>query len=466
MNGTNNILAQTPEAWVEKIPEFNGKVLVIGSGGREHAIAWKLAQSDKAEKILVFPGNPGTSTEGKIKNAEIDTNPNNPEYIDALLKFAKENDIWLVVVWPEQPLVDWIVDRFEAEWIRIFWPSEKAAELEWSKDFTKKICDKYKIPTADYKTFEQTEIEKAKQYVRDNQNFPNPIVIKEDGLAAGKWVTIAQNQKEADDAIDKALKKEWSKVVIEEFLKGEEVSMIFMVDKNGNIIPMVSSQDHKKRNDWDLWPNTWGMGAYAPVSHIMTPELQKEVIKEIIRPTIDWMNSEGTPFTGFLYAWLMIGDDWKLNLLEYNVRFGDPETQVVLPLLDSDFLEMCLAWSEWKLDTIQNVQWSTKKAITVVLSAKSYPESWSKGKSINLPDEIPDNIIIFHAGTKKDEAGKLVTNGGRILDVTAIADTMEKASKKVYAVIAQIEELNPWFFHYRTDIWKSSINAERGDAEK
>lgn len=453
------------EAWVEDFPKFNGKVLVVGSGGREHAIAWKLAQSDKAKEILVFPGNPGTSTEGKIKNVKIDTNPNDPGYIDALLKFAKENDIWLVVVGPEQPLVDWIVDKFNEAWIRIFWPSKEAAQLEGSKSFTKDFCGRHNIPTADYKTFEQTEIEKAKQYVRDNQNFPNPIVIKEDGLAGGKGVTLAKTQKEAEKAIDEAFEK-WSKVVIEEFLEGEEVSMIFMVDKNGNIIPMVSSQDHKKRNDWDLWPNTWGMGAYAPVSHIMTPELQKEVIKEIIRPTIDWMNSEGKPFTGFLYAWLMIDKKKKAKLLEYNVRFGDPETQVVLPLLDSDFLEMCLAWSEWKLDTIQNVQWSTKKAITVVLSAKSYPESWSKGEAINLPDKIPDDIIIFHAGTAKNKDGQLVTNGGRILDVTAIADTMEEASKKVYAVIAQIEELNPWeeldpwLFHYRTDIWKSAINAE------
>jgi phosphoribosylamine--glycine ligase len=454
------------EAWVENFPKFNGKVLVIGSGGREHAIAWKLAQSDKAEEILVFPGNPGTSTKGKIKNAEIDTNPNDPGYINALLEFAKENDIWLVVVGPEQPLVDWIVDKFNEAWIRIFWPSKEAAELEWSKDFTKKVCDKYKIPTADYKTFEETEIEKAKQYVRDNQKFPTPMVIKEDGLAAGKWVTIAQNQKEADDAIDKALKKEWSKVVIEEFLEGKEVSMIFMVDKNRNIIPMISSQDHKKRNDWDEWKNTWGMGAYAPVFHIMTPELEEEIMEKIIRPTVDWMSKEGKPFTGFLYAWLMIGDDWELNLLEYNVRFGDPETQVVLPLLDSDFLEMCLAWAEWNLDTIQDVQWSTKKAITVVLAAKSYPESWDKNTSINLPDEIADDIIIFHAGTAKNEVGQLVTNGGRILAVTAIADTMKEASKKIYAIIEEIEELNSWLFHYRTDIWKSAIDAERGDAKK
>ncbi len=454
MSEANNIHDQTHEAWVEDFPKFNGKILVVGSGGREHTIVSELSQSERAEEIFVTRWNPGILAEEKVKNVDIA-----PTDIDALLKFAEEEKIWLVVVGPELPLVNWIVDKFEAEWIRIFWPTKEAAKLEGSKAFTKEFCTKYSIPTADYEIFEQTQIEKAKEYIKQKNEFP--IVIKEDGLAAWKWVTIAKTQEEAETAIDEAFKK-WSKIVIEEYLDGEEVSMIFMVDKNGHISPMVSSQDHKKRNDWDEWPNTWGMGAYAPASHIMTSELEAEVIKEIIKPTIDWMNSEGKTFTGFLYAWLMISKkNKKAKLLEYNVRSGDPETQVILPLSKVDFLELCLAWSEWRLNTVNQVQEDTRKAINIVLAMESYPKEWTNGIPINLPQITDSNVKILHSGTAKNEDGQLVSAGGRILNVRVIANTMEEASEKAYAVIAQIEELNPKVFHYRTDIWKSSINAER-----
>lgn len=455
----------------KNIIDFNGKVLVIGSGGREHALAWKLAQWERVTEVYVMPGNGGTEEEGSIiKNVPgIDISDN-----EAVIAWAKENDIGLTVVGPEDPLAAGIVDDMESEWLRVFGPSKAASQLESSKTFTKEICEKYNIPTAGYGSF--TEDKAAKEYAEKLAEKWYPVVIKEDGLKQGKGVTIAQNHKEMMEAISTALTANYDKreaigdgveweeldrVVIEEFLEWEELSMIFMIDRWWNIIPMSSSQDHKGRDNGNKGPNTGGMWAYSPADHLLQDQNTQDIIDTIIQPTIDAMKARGEDFSGFLYAGLMITKDGP-KLLEYNVRFGDPETQPTMMRLESDFAEMCLAGSVDKLDIIEDVQWSTKKAVTIVLAANWYPGSYNKGEALTLPDVTGiDSVKIFHAGTKKDEKGNLITSGWRWLAVTGIADTYADAKKQAMIIIEQIEGENPDIYFYRTDIAQSAIDNEK-----
>jgi len=435
---------------------FNWKILVVWSWGREHALAWKLAQSDLAKKVYVAPWNGWTYLEDNLENVDIKSDD-----INGLLNFAKQNDISLTVVWPENPLSLGIVDIFEKEWLNIFGPSKSAARLESSKTFTKDFCYKYNIPTAEYASFDDAW--KAISYIKSKYTKKEdyPVVIKADGLAAGKWVIIAQDEKQAIDTINDMLEwnKFWdagSRVVIEEFLEWEELSMICMVDKNGNILPMVESQDHKPLNNGNTWPNTWWMGAYTPVPHLLNSELKEEIIKTIVKPTVEGMQKDGNTFSWFLYAWLMITKNWP-KLLEYNVRFWDPETQSIMMKLESDFVKMCLAWINWELDKIE-VKWSDKKAINIVLAAKWYPYTYKKWEPIIFPEwlENDKNVKIFHAWTKI-ENNKLLTNGWRVLNVTVLWNTIKSAREKALSIIEQIE----WFdFHYRTDIWENAVKTE------
>lgn len=449
--------------------DFNGKVLIIWGWWREHALNWKLSQSERVKKIFVLPGNPWTSEEGAINITEATPNPNKDEIL-TIIDFIEENDIGFTIVWPEQPLVKGIVDSFyerwlDRKWLRILWPSIAAAQLEWSKDFTKKFCGRHNIPTADYKTF--TQAEKAKGYAskKIKKNKLWKIVIKADGLAAGKWVIVAENIKQAHNAIEDMLEgnKFWwagHKIVIEEFLIGEEISLIFIVDTNGNFIPMASSQDHKPRDNWNKWDNTWGMWAYSPADHILGSDWYQEVVEKIIKPTIVGMEKEEKHFSGFLYAWLIITEDWP-KLIEYNVRFGDPETQAIMMRLDSDFLNICLAATNGNLEKIDNIKWKTKACVNVVLAARNYPDKWSKDIPIILPKIDDPEVKIFHAGTKDWADGELLTDWGRILNVSVLADSVTEANKKANDLVAKIIKLNLGLFHARTDIGQSAIEHEK-----
>ena len=410
-------------------------ILIIGSGGREHALAWKVAQSPEAQNIYVAPGNAGTELESAISNVDIQ-----PDDINALVKFASENSIGLTIVGPEVPLVAGIVDQFQAADLRIFGPSAKAAQLEGSKSFCKDFLARHNIPTAAYSVF--TDLDKACEYINE---CTAPMVVKADGLAAGKGVVIAETKEQAIAAATDMLAENrfgdaGSKVVVEEFLEGTELSFICMVDGK-NCLPMATSQDHKARDDGDTGPNTGGMGAYSPAV-AETPELNATVMQSVIEPTIKGMADDGNTFTGFLYAGLMISPQGDARVLEYNVRFGDPETQPIMMRLQSDLVSLCNAAIDGKLDRV-TAEWSEDNAVGVVLAAGGYPASYAKGDTISglndvaSVDEQSNNTKVFHAGTKTDN-GSVVTSGGRVLCVTATGATVKDAQLSAYAAVNKI----------------------------
>jgi phosphoribosylamine--glycine ligase len=427
------------------------KVLIIGGGGREHALAWKAAQSSKVEQVFVAPGNAGTAREPKVENIAIGASD-----ITALVNFAGEKDIDLAIVGPEAPLVEGITEAFQQAGRRCFGPTSGASQLEGSKAFCKDFLARHNIPTAAYKTF--TEIEPAKAYIREQGA---PIVIKADGLAAGKGVILAQSEDEAISTTEgmlsgNAFGEAGHNVVIEEFLRGEEASFIVMVDGK-NILPLATSQDHKARDNGDIGPNTGGMGAYSPAP-VVTQEVYARIMKEVIEPTVSGMAAEGHPYTGFLYAGVMIAADGTPNVLEYNCRFGDPETQPILIRLKSDLVEMCLAALDGKLDQLQ-VEWDERAALGVVMAAGGYPEKYRKGDVISgLPDKDQDGAKVFHAGTKLQN-GHAVTSGGRVLCATALGASVGEARDRAY----ELAETISWDdVYYRTDIGYRAIAREKG----
>ena len=416
-------------------------ILVIGGGGREHALAWKAAQSKDVNKVFVAPGNAGTLREDKLENVDI-----NAEDIESLKSFALQNDIALTIVGPEAPLVNGVVDNFQAAGLKIFGPSRGAAQLEGSKAFTKDFLARHNIPTAAYGNF--TEIDQAIAYIKEQGA---PIVIKADGLAAGKGVILAQTEDEAIEAVKDMLSGNsfgdaGSRVVIEEFLVGEEASFICMIDGK-NILPMATSQDHKARDEGDTGPNTGGMGAYSPAP-LVTDEIHQRAIDQVIRPTVDGMAAEGNSFTGFLYAGLMISNDGELKVLEYNVRFGDPETQPIMMRMQSDLVELCLAAVDGKLDQ-HTTQWDSRFALGVVLAAGGYPYDYNKGDIISgLDNADTDNAKIFHAGTVMQD-DNVVTMGGRVLCACGMGDTVAEAQKTAYELVDKIQWKD---VYYRKDI--------------
>ncbi len=407
------------------------KILVIGGGGREHALAWKAAQSPLADTVYVAPGNAGTAQEQGLTNVEISA-----EDIAGLCQFAQREAVDLTIVGPEAPLVAGVVDLFQAKGLKIFGPSQAAAQLEGSKTFTKDFLARHHIPTAHYQSF--TEIEPAIAYIEANGA---PIVVKADGLAAGKGVILAQTKQQAIAAVrdmlaGNAFGEAGHRVVIEEFLHGEEASYICMVDGH-NVLPMATSQDHKARDEGDQGPNTGGMGAYSPAP-IVTDDIAQRVMNEVIRPTVDGMAAEGLPYTGFLYAGLMIDQHGTPKVLEYNCRFGDPETQPIMMRMQSDLVQHCLAALEGKLDQEQ-AEWNTKVSLGVVLAANGYPDKYAKGERIrNLPSSTTEGKI-FHAGTALDAQGELVSNGGRVLCAVALGEDVGDAQRRAYELVDQID---------------------------
>jgi len=424
-------------------------VLIIGSGGREHALAWKVAQSAKVAKIFVAPGNAGTTLEDKVENVAIDVCD-----INGLIAFAKANDVTMTIVGPEAPLVIGVVDAFEAAGLDCFGPREGAAQLEGSKAFTKDFLDRQKIPTAWYQNF--TEIEPAIAYVREKGA---PIVVKADGLAAGKGVIVAMTLKEAEDAITdmlagNAFGEAGSRVVIEEFLDGEEASFIVMVDGD-NVLAMATSQDHKRVGNGDTGPNTGGMGAYSPAP-VVTPEMHNRIMEQVIYPTVNGMKAEGNTYTGFLYAGLMIMSDGTPKVIEYNCRFGDPETQPIMMRLQSDLVELIEAAFAKKLDTVE-AKFDARAAVGVVLAAGGYPASYAKGDIISGIAPATSDAKVFHAGTKM-QGNDVVTAGGRVLCATALGNSVTEAQQQAYELAKQIS-WNKAF--YRTDIAYRAISREQ-----
>lgn len=425
-------------------------ILIIGGGGREHALAWKAAQSPLADTVFVAPGNAGTACEPGVENVDIDAGD-----IPALIRFALEREIGLTIVGPELPLVAGIVDRFTAAGLRCFGPSRGAAQLEGSKRFTKDFLARHGIPTAAYATF--TDITAASAYIREQGA---PIVVKADGLAAGKGVILAQTEDEAIAAVEDMLSgnvfgEAGHRVVVEEFLQGEEASFIVMVDGK-HCLPLATSQDHKARDNGDTGPNTGGMGAYSPAP-VVTTEIHRRAMEEVILPTVRGMADEGNAFTGFLYAGLMITADGTPKVLEYNVRFGDPETQPVMLRLRSDLVELCLAALDGRLDDVQ-ADWDPRASLGVVLAAGGYPDSYRKGDVIEgLPQADDTDCKVFHAGTR-DEGGAVVTSGGRVLCVCALGDTISRAQQQAYSCVAKIHWPD---MYYRTDIGYRAIAREK-----
>lgn len=426
------------------------QVLVIGNGGREHALAWKLSQSPKVETVYVAPGNAGTALEPNIENIDIAVND-----FEQLANFAQQNKIDLTVVGPEGPLVDGIVDHFSALNLRCFGPSANAAQLEGSKSFTKDFLARHNIPTAEYETF--TEQTAALNYVREKGA---PIVVKADGLAAGKGVIVAMTLAEAEAAIidmlaGNAFGDAGHKVVIEEFLDGEEASFIVVSD-GINILPMATSQDHKRIGEGDTGPNTGGMGAYSPAP-VVTAEVHDRIMREVIEPTVAGMAAEGNTYSGFLYAGLMIDAQGSPKVIEYNCRFGDPETQPIMMRMQSDLTELCIATVDKQLAG-QSVQWTNASALGVVLAAGGYPESYKKGLEIDGLNAIDDdNCKVFHAGTAQENTSVL-TNGGRVLCVTAIGESVEKAQTLAYKNASKIS----WpGVQLRKDIGYRAVARER-----
>jgi len=424
-------------------------VLIIGGGGREHALAWKVAQSKDVAKVFVAPGNIGSDLEDKCENVAIQV-----EDIAALLAFAQKNQVALTIVGPEMPLVLGVVDAFQAEGLAIFGPTQGAAQLEGSKVFSKDFFARHNIPTAAYQNF--TEINPAKAYV---SKMGCPIVIKADGLAAGKGVIIAEDEQQAFAAIEDMLEGNkfgdaGARVVVEEFLVGEEASFIVMVDGE-NILPLATSQDHKARDNGDQGPNTGGMGAYSPAP-VVTQAVHDFAMNQVIRPTVDGMKAEGNTYTGFLYAGLMVAPDGTAKVLEYNCRFGDPETQPIMMRLKSDLVELCLAAVDGQLDKV-TTDYDQRAAVGVVIAAGGYPDAYSKGDVISgLSDADSDDAKVFHAGTAV-VGDNIVTSGGRVLCATALGNTVTEAQQNAYKLAAKINWKGAF---YRTDIGYRAVDRE------
>jgi phosphoribosylamine--glycine ligase len=432
-------------------------VLIIGSGGREHALAWKVAQDPRVEKIFVAPGNAGTATEAKCENLDIDVLA-----IEQLADFAERN-VQLTIVGPEAPLVKGVVDLFRSRGLDCFGPTAAAAQLEGSKAFTKDFLARHKIPTADYQNF--TEVEPALAYLRAHalKNGGAPIVIKADGLAAGKGVIVAMTLPEAEETVrdmlsGNAFGDAGARVVIEEFLEGEEASFIVMVD-GANVLPMATSQDHKRVGDGDTGPNTGGMGAYSPAP-VVTPEVHQRVMDEVIWPTVKGMAAEGNVYTGFLYAGLMIDRNGAPKVIEFNCRFGDPETQPIMLRLQSSLVLLVEAALAKALDKIE-AQWDPRPSLGVVLAAGGYPGDYSKGAVIQGLDAAARlDGKVFHAGTAMKD-GLITTSGGRVLCATAMGETVFAAQQNAYALAARVE----WDGHfYRHDIGYRAIAREHGES--
>lgn len=426
------------------------RVLIIGGGGREHALAWKIAQSAGVSQVFVAPGNAGTAREPKVENIPVAA-----EDVAGLVNFARDQAIELTIVGPEAPLALGVVDAFSAAGLRCFGPTRAAAQLESSKAYAKDFLARHNIPTAAYRTF--TDAAAAIAYVRAAGT---PIVIKADGLAAGKGVVIAQDAAEAVSAITGMLSGNGMgdagrRVVIEEFLRGEEASFIVMVDGTHSL-PLATAQDHKARDDGDRGPNTGGMGAYSPAP-VVTPEIHARIMREVIAPTVRGMTAEGTPYTGFLYAGLMIAPDGGLRVLEFNCRLGDPETQPILMRLCSDLSGLCNAALDKRLREM-SAEWDPRAALGVVLAAGGYPGSYQSGDVIHgLEHTPPADSKLFHAGTRLCD-GEVVTAGGRVLCACALGDTVGGAQRRAYALAQSIRWRD---MYYRTDIGHRAIERER-----
>ena len=406
-------------------------ILIIGNGGREHALAWKAAQSPLADKVYVAPGNAGTALEANLENVAIAATD-----IPALVAFAQSHDIGLTIVGPEAPLVIGVVDAFQAAGLKIFGPTQAAAQLEGSKAFTKDFLARHRIPTAEYENF--TDVEPALAYVRSKGA---PIVIKADGLAAGKGVIVAMTLQEAEEAVrdmlaGNAFGDAGHRIVVEEFLDGEEASFIVMVDGE-NVVPMAPSQDHKRVGDGDTGPNTGGMGAYSPAP-VVTDEIHRRAMDQVIWPTVRGMAAEGNTYVGFLYAGLMIAADGQPKVIEFNCRFGDPETQPIMLRLRSDLVELCLAGAEGRLNE-KTSDWDERPALGGVLAAGGYPGDYRNGEVIQgLPQQESADGKVFHAGTRL-QGDDVVTSGGRVLCVTALGDTVAQAQQRAYQLAEGIQ---------------------------
>lgn len=424
------------------------KILVVGSGGREHALAWKLKQSPKADIVYVAPGNAGTAMESSVENVDISATD-----IEGLLDFAKTEGIDLTVVGPEAPLVLGITDLFEREGLRCFGPSKDAAQLEGSKAFTKDFLARHEIPTAAYESF--TDMDAALKYL---DKVGAPIVIKADGLAAGKGVVVAMTEAEAQEAVhdmlgNNAFGDASSKIVIEEFLAGEELSFIVMGDGN-TILPMATSQDHKARDNGDKGPNTGGMGAISPASNINTV-LHNRIMDEVIKPTLKGLEKDGITYVGFLYAGLMIDKDGNPKVLEFNCRFGDPETQPIMYRLNTDLVDLCNAALDEKLH-LTSADWNPQTAVGVVMASGGYPLEYKKGYTIDGLLKHKRDTKVFHSGTKRD-GNDIQTNGGRVLCVVATGDSAREAQTKAYERVKTIEWQD---VYYRDDIAYRAVDRE------
>lgn len=425
------------------------KVLIIGSGGREHALAWKVAQSQDVSKVFVAPGNAGSGREAKVENVAIDVLDE-----QALAELAIREGIALTIVGPEAPLVDGLVDYFRAKGLKCFGPTRGAAQLEGSKAFTKDFLARHNIPTAGYGNF--TDLDQALAFLKEKGA---PIVIKADGLAAGKGVIVAMTMDEAEAAVRDMLAGNrfgdaGHRVVIEEFLEGEEASFIVMVDGE-HVLPMATSQDHKRVGDGDTGPNTGGMGAYSPAP-VVTAEIHDRVMREVIYPTVRGMAAEGNPYTGFLYAGLMIDASGAPKVIEFNCRFGDPETQPIMMRLRSNLAALCLAAIDGKLDTVE-ADWDPRPALGVVMAAGGYPDDYRKGDRIDGLDGVDaSDLKVFHAGTREQD-GRVLTHGGRVLCVTALGDSVADAQARAYQGLAGIHWTD---CQYRRDIGYRAVARE------
>ena len=424
-------------------------ILIIGSGGREHALAWKCAQSPRVDEVLVAPGNAGTAREDKVRNVDVSADD-----IEALAALARAEKVALTIVGPEAPLVAGMVDRFNELNLPCFGPTAAAAQLEGSKAFTKDFLARHDIPTAAYQNF--TDLEPALAYIREQGA---PIVIKADGLAAGKGVIVAMTLEEAEAAATDMLAggsfgEAGARIVVEEFLDGEEASFIVITDGE-TVLPMATSQDHKARDEGDVGPNTGGMGAYSPAP-VVTPEIEARIMQEVIRPTLEGMKADGNPYLGFLYAGLMIMEDGTPKVIEFNCRMGDPETQPIMARLKSDLVDICLSTLEGDLDE-RDAVWDTRAALGVVMAAGGYPASYAKGKVISGLDDADSNTQkVFHAGTTTD-GDNVVTSGGRVLCVVGLGHTVAEAAQDAYAAVDKID----WEDVYlRRDIGHRAIARE------
>jgi phosphoribosylamine--glycine ligase len=426
------------------------KVLIVGSGGREHALAWKCAQAARVTEVLVAPGNAGTATEPKVRNVEVSADD-----IPGLVRLAQDEDVDLTIIGPEGPLVAGIVDSFRQRGLKCFGPGRKPAQLEGSKAFAKQFLGRHGIPTAISQTFTSDNFDPA--YVQKQRA---PIVVKASGLAAGKGVVICESAAEAIATARAMFGGQFgeagTEVIIEEFLEGEEASFIVMADGK-NILPFASSQDHKRRDDGDHGPNTGGMGAYSPAP-VVTPAMHARIMKQVIEPTIRGLEKDGMPYTGFLYAGIMVAPDGTPNVLEFNCRFGDPETQPIMMRLQSDLTELCEAALEGRLDKIK-AKWDERAALGVVLAAGGYPDTVRKGDVIQgLDDAAKMPGKVFHAGTSLDEAGNVVTNGGRVLCAVGLGTNVREAKSQAY----ELADVIHWSgMQYRRDIGYRAVERER-----